>query len=184
MIAAHVAHTHKQAQHRVSNKSIEERSARSLPISDKRICSLQRCPDPCESEHLNTGAASEVQGRRRPHRRCWRHWQEHPTWDVGPGGHSWSPSGPIRVVQSPRSCPPACPSELLSLLPNPGAVSVVQGRRWSPRPWSPPHARAPDAGPRWPLMVAIQADSRRSKHAELPARGPERTTQPLAEPRV
>jgi len=37
-----------------SNKSIEERSARSLPISDQQICSLQRCPDPCESEHLNT----------------------------------------------------------------------------------------------------------------------------------
>ena len=45
---------HQQTQHRVSNKSIEERSARSLPISDQRICSLQRCPDPCESEHLST----------------------------------------------------------------------------------------------------------------------------------
>ena len=30
-----------------------ERSARPLPISNQRICSLQRCPDPCESEHLS-----------------------------------------------------------------------------------------------------------------------------------
>jgi len=38
-----------------SSKAInpEERSAISLPISDQRICSFQRCPDPCESEHLN-----------------------------------------------------------------------------------------------------------------------------------
>ena len=36
--------------HRVNPK---ERSARFLPISDQRICSLQRCPGPFESGHLS-----------------------------------------------------------------------------------------------------------------------------------
>ena len=44
---------HQQTQHRASNKSIEESSERSLPVSDQRISSLQRCPGPCESEHLS-----------------------------------------------------------------------------------------------------------------------------------
>ena len=46
----------KNKQHRVNPN---ERSARSLPISDQRNNSLQRCPDPCESEHLNSFARRE-----------------------------------------------------------------------------------------------------------------------------
>jgi len=45
--------------------------------------------------------------------------------DVGHAGHSWSPSGPIRVVRSPQSCPPACPrAEPRSRQRGPG-VTVV-----------------------------------------------------------
>jgi len=66
-----------------------------------------------------------------------------PSTRRGPDGRRRSPSGLIRVVQSPRSCPLVCPSKPFSPWSNPGVASVVQCPRRSPRPWSPPRARAP-----------------------------------------
>jgi len=74
-------------------------------------------------------------------RRCWPPREEHPTW--APDGRFWSPSGPIRVDQSPESSPSVCPSEQRSLWSGLRAASEVQGRRRSPRRCWPPRARAP-----------------------------------------
>ena len=53
----------------------------------------------------------------------------------GPDGRRRLLSGPIRVIQSPQSCPFACPSELLSPWSNPGGASVVKCPRRFPRLW-------------------------------------------------
>jgi len=62
------------------------------------------------------------------------------------------------------------------------AIGDVQGRRRSLRCCWPPRARAPDAGPRQPLLVAIGADSRRSKPRDLPVRVLKRAAKPLVGP--
>jgi len=96
-----------------------------------------------------------------------------------PDGRCCSPSGPIRTVQSARSCALVCLSEPRSLSSGPGATSEAQGRRRPPRRCWPPHARAPDLCPWRPLVVAIRADPRRSKPMELRVHVLERTAQPI-----
>ena len=58
-----------------------------------------------------------------------------PSTRGGPDGRRRLLSGPIRVIQSPQSCPSACPSELLSPWSNPGGASVVKCPRRFPRLW-------------------------------------------------
>ena len=89
---------------------------------------------------------------------------------------------PIRVVQSPESCPVALPSKARSLCSGPGIASDVQDRRWSPRRCWPQHAPAPDAGTRLPLFIAILVDPHEIKPRELPSYVPERAAQPVLGP--
>ena len=109
-----------------------------------------------------------------------RHTHEHPRW--ASSGRSWSPSGPIRLVQSPQSCPSMYQSEPRSFWSGPGGVSEVQGRRRSRRRRWPAHSRAPEMGLQRPLLVAIRADPPRSKPAKLLDRVPGRATHPLVGP--
>jgi len=75
------------------------------------------------------------------------------------------------------------PAELPSFWSGPGAASKVQGRRRSPRRCWPANVRAPDLSLRRPLLVAIRADLRRSKPAELRVHVPKRAAQLLVGPR-
>ena len=91
-----------------------------------------------------------------------RHTHEHPRW--ASSGRSWSPSGPIRLVQSPQSCSIVCPGELRTLWSGPGppvrsradgGPSAAAGRhthehaRWAPggRAWSPSGTEPREAKP-------------------------------------
>jgi len=109
-----------------------------------------------ERDAAGPGAASEVHGRRRSPAAAGCHTHDHPAW--APGGRCWSPSGPIRAVQSPRSCAPMCSGE-------PRSFSSGTG---------PPASSTADGGSP-PLLAATRASTRPGPPAAVGVRHPGRS---------
>ena len=85
---------------------------RGRPASSK----AQSCPSVYLSEQRSLWSsprAAREEGRLRSLRRCWPPCARAPARALD--SRCWSPSGPIRVVQHPQSCPSVCLSEQLSL---------------------------------------------------------------------